>query len=601
MLENIRISPDSLAGLVSHYEKDIKNIYKKGRNNLRVRLKKQYLNYLLQVISEYSKAKTLFSQDEGEYIYDFYAPLNLKVSDEVFETPGISDLIKKGNFSIITAHGGSGKTVFMKHLLLGSLKESDKVPIFVELRKHDFKEKDLQDVLLHMLTLNGLEVDHDYLQKALEFGHFCILLDGYDELNQTVREGIANQIRELASRYPDNYLIVSSRPDDHLNGWDNFIQYHVASLDLDTAVKLIERLPAQLEDIKRPFIEDLKASLFDKHQSFLSNPLLLTLMLLTYREYGQIPGKITEFYQQAYYVLFQKHDALKQRFQRPRVSNLDMQDFSRVFSAFCLLTYDDSAFTFISPKAIEYLDQAKNIAKVENYESSCVLEDAIQAVSLLMKDGLYLTFVHRSFQEFFVAEFIRHQKDITKKYLINRFVKDSGRIAVLKLYYELDKDFVEENLFIPEIRSFLEEIGYSGKLGKRVYLRYLRTLYTFLESGPFRFKDKDEISVGLSRKSRPKLNTTMRLIESDTKFREILKLLNEKEARDSIFSYVEKENGFFYIKTDDLRMKDDLFNLFYRTESPFSPVKLLALVKYYEEMVLSNQRPSIITVLSAKD
>ena len=145
MDEESIISPDTLAGLMIHYEEVIKRIYKKGLNSLRVRLKKQYEDYLLRVISEYSKAKTLFSQDEGEYIYDFYAPLNLKVSDEVLETPGISDLIKKGNFSIITAHGGSGKTVFMKHLLLGSLKDSDRVPIFVELRKHDFEEKDLQD------------------------------------------------------------------------------------------------------------------------------------------------------------------------------------------------------------------------------------------------------------------------------------------------------------------------------------------------------------------------------------------------------------------------------------------------------------------------
>ena len=53
----------------------------------------------------------------------------------------------------------------------------------------------------------------------------------------------------------------------------------------------------------------------------------------------------------------------------------------------------------------------------------------------------------------------------------------------------------------------------------------------------------------------------------------------------SLFSYLEKEKRewVFFHKNDDLRMKDDLFNLFYRTEGPWSPIKLLALGKYYED------------------
>ena len=84
----------------------------------------------------------------------------------------------------------------------------------------------------------------------------------------------------------------------------------VQPLDLASAVELVRKLPFD-DPVKERFVADLHGGLFKSHESFLSNPLLLSIMLLTYSDIAHIPTKLSIFYTQAYESLFQKHDALK--------------------------------------------------------------------------------------------------------------------------------------------------------------------------------------------------------------------------------------------------------------------------------------------------
>jgi hypothetical protein len=55
-------------------------------------------------------------------------------------------------------------------------------------------------------------------------------------------------------------------------------------------------------------------------------------------------------------------------FQRERRTDLYIQDFGKVFAAFCLQTYEKREFSFSKIKALEYLDSAKTICGIK-YES----------------------------------------------------------------------------------------------------------------------------------------------------------------------------------------------------------------------------------------
>jgi len=117
--------------------------------------------------------------------------------------------------------------------------------------------------------------------------------------------------------------------------------------------------------------------LYEKHESFLANPLLLTIMLLTYGENAEVPAKLSIFYSQAYVALFNQHDARKGVFQRKRRSGLDIQTFSRVFAAFSLQCYEASKYEMPRSDALGYVERAKSFTGISVDEDAFV-DDALR-------------------------------------------------------------------------------------------------------------------------------------------------------------------------------------------------------------------------------
>jgi len=371
---------------------------------VRAKFERTYRTYLERVLQRYSRGKSFFVRSEPLPLYDFFVPLDLATQRRALHKPSANEVAAVSTHSIITGSGGSGKTMMMRHILISTIVGRSKTPIFLELRHLNQGEEGVRAALLRTLNANGLEIDDAYLEVALAAAHFSILLDGFDELQHSRRKGVAREIQQLGERYPGNWFVMSSRPDPELEGWGPFIQFHVQPLDLDRAVELVQKLPFD-DPVKEQFVGDLRAHLFARHESFLSNPLLLSIMLLTYSDVAHIPNKLCIFYNQAYESLFQKHDALKSGFQRERRSGLDIQDFGRVFSAFCIQSYEAREFSFSQSRALELLERGKKITNIA-YDSQALLDDALQAVCLLVEEGLEITFAHRSFQEYFAARFI---------------------------------------------------------------------------------------------------------------------------------------------------------------------------------------------------
>ena len=240
-------------------------------------------------------------------------------------------------------------------------------------------------------------------------------------------------------------------------------------------MELVQKLPFD-DPVKERFIDSLHNGLYEEHESFLSNPLLLSIMLLTFSDIAHIPSKLSIFYQQAYESLFQKHDALKGGFQRDRCTRLDIQDFERVFSAFCVQSYDQRQFSFTRSQALQCFDQARNISCLE-FDSEGVLQDSMQAVCLMIEDGLEIGFAHRSFQEFFVAKFISSSPPNIKGKLVERFARSGGGDAVLQLLFEIDHYAVEKHYLLPSINKIKTLVKFKRTIGVTHFLRYLEIMF----------------------------------------------------------------------------------------------------------------------------
>lgn len=446
--------------------------------SIQVTLKTAYTEYLKKVQGKYSKSKSFFIRHEPVDLYSYYVPTGIRCGTSTTDKPSFQNLIKTSKRIIILGSGGTGKSVLMKHLFLDCIKDKEYTPILIELRDLNSETKNLDDFVTQTLETFNFKISGDYVKKAKLAGHFCYFLDGYDEVSPSNKARLIRETLQLSKKFPQCPIILSSRPDDVFNGIEDFSIYLIQPLQLEAAIELVRKLPFD-EGTKIKFISDLSNGLFEKHKSFLSNPLLLSIMLLTYGEHAEIPSKLSIFYNQAYEALFQRHDAYKGGYGRARKTTLDIQDFAKVFSLFALQTYEKRLFKMPKTTCIDFIERCRTSLKFD-FKPEDYLSDLIGAACLLIEDGLEIAFSHRSFQEYFVARHISQSTPDIQVKLIDRYWKNMRQDNVMSLLLEINPELVERQLLIPQLEKLFSEIGVKRNIGITHTVSYFKKSYSNL-------------------------------------------------------------------------------------------------------------------------
>lgn len=445
---------------------------------LKLKLRNVYKEYLLKTKEKYSKSKSFFIRNESIDLYSYYVPTGIQCGKNTISNPKFASCTSTSKRIIITGTGGSGKSVLMRHLFLDCISQKKFVPIMIELRDLNIEDGSLDEKINDTLDTYGFQVDGDYVQKAKSAGHFCFFLDGYDEVNHSKRKKLIQQISKLSNKFSECPIFISSRPDEVFNGIDDFNIYRMLPLDINAASSLVKKLPFD-EDVKNKFSMALLDGLFEKHQSFLSNPLLLSIMLLTYGQNAEIPSKLSIFYNQAYEALFQRHDANKGGYSRARRTTLDIQDFSRIFSLLSLQTYEKRIFKMPRTDCLSYIEKSRDNLK-KQFQPEDYLIDLLSAACLLIEDGLEISYSHRSFQEYFVALQISTSSPDIQEQLIDRYWKNMTSDNVIYLLAEINPELVERVLIVPRLSTLFSEIGVKNKVGITHAAKYLKKAYKSL-------------------------------------------------------------------------------------------------------------------------
>ena len=467
--------------VASNLEKIIdlgRKAYGKVDEEIKLRLKLSYKQYLQRTREKYARSKSFFIRNESVDLYSYYVATGIQCGKSKIAKPKFSSCTEASKRIIITGTGGSGKSVLLRHLFLDCIAQKEYIPILIELRDLNSTELTLDKKIIDTLDTYGFETNSDYVQKAKSAGHFCFFLDGYDEVNHSIRKNLIKHISRISDKYKECPIFISSRPDEVFNGIEDFSIYRMLPLDLDRASTLVKKLPFD-EEIKSKFSEALVDGLFEKHESFLSNPLLLSIMLLTYGQNAEIPSKLSIFYNQAYEALFQRHDANKGGYSRSRRTDLDIQDFSRVFSLFSLQTYEKRVFKMSRTDCLRYIEKSRDNLK-KNFQSEDYLSDLLSAACLLLEDGLEVSYSHRSFQEYFVALQISYSAPDIQEQLINRYWVNMTSDNVIYLLSEINPELVERILVIPKLERLFNDIGVKNKVGITHAAKYLKKVYKSL-------------------------------------------------------------------------------------------------------------------------
>lgn len=453
-----------------------KSVWGKVDQSLSNSIRSAHLEYAVRVIERHSRAKTFLIRAAPVYLYDFYVPSSVECDGgRRVERVDLGALHSISNRVIVAGSGGSGKTILMKHLLLSALSDACRFPILIELKNLNDNERSLSDEIVDNLRSHGFDLDDNYIDKSIKEGVFVLLLDGFDEVQKSHRARLEREIRAI-SNSSKCQIVITSRNDTTLQSWSQFTVVNISRLTLEEACELVDKVNFD-SDVKGRFLQNLKGGLFNSHSFFLSNPLLLSIMLLTYGDSADIPRKLSSFYHQAYEALFHGHDALKSSFKRDRATDLDIYEFARLFSAFCMLTFDARAFRFSRTEAIKYVKKGAELAGFSKVSPDGFIDDARQAVCMLIEDGLDLAFIHRSFQEYFAARFISEASEDLKKRLVERVTKNSGVSFsldnVVELLHEMAPDCVERYFIIPGLESFFGDFA-GRKISRSFWLEKMK-------------------------------------------------------------------------------------------------------------------------------
>ena len=461
-------------------------LYASFRTNLsitRAQFESAFQRYSDMTMRRCSFVRTLYSTQEPIELEDIYVPPGFMIQQEHFPRSDKrideNDLIYK--FAqcerlIVKGNGGCGKTVFLKKLWLSRFKNpSGRLPILVELRRLN----EMQNPDLFALCRNELQADIVFKDIAFEelcrIGRFEFILDGFDEIVKEKRNEITRQILDIAERFPKCPILVSGREDDRFISWGPFVTYSVAPLTKKEAVQLIRKVPFERE-IKNKFCALIEDSYYDKHRSFLSNPLLAVMMMMTYRRNGSVSDKVTQFYNDAFQTLLSWHDGTKEAFVRERALGRD--SIRPVFSTFCLISYYDQIFEFSEDLVRTYIKKALKYHRMEDNLDD-VLRDFCETVNLLQKDGLYYVFVHRSFQEYFAAECAMQVVSGSAREFLEDFAMRK-RDSTFSMCYEIHPELVYDFYLVSRISKY-EESEFCHELRKRAPRGFSSRMTEYIE------------------------------------------------------------------------------------------------------------------------
>lgn len=466
--------------------------------------------YLRNAEEKYSTMKTLLYNDEPKKFYSFYVcnrirfrgpdsnvegqptyPLNMQFIDDAT----IDKIRKVSRFAIIIGTGGLGKSMMMRHLMLNAIANFDDMkcfPVFVPLKDFDESADSLLEYVYSKIGVFDDSLSKEQFELMLTHGLCLLLLDGLDEIGAGSVKRFERELEALTDKYSGNMFILSSRPFQSFVSYERFSLLRLMPFNPRQAMQLVDRLEFRPDEpaIKVKFLAALEKTLFRTHRSFTENPLLLTIMLLTFEQYAEVPVKMHVFYREAFEVLAKRHDASKGAYKRALRTGLSVDAFADYFAELCFRSYNDEKFEMTAEEFDGYFHQlkARTVANDKKTTASDFREDLCSNLCLMFFEGNSYHFTHRSFQEYFCALFFSKQKDKFIAKLGDFFEKHQRRMfgdRTFYMLYDMVTEKVEEYIFLPFLTSLLDECNKAD--GYWTFLEAMYPQITYSSEDEYRF------------------------------------------------------------------------------------------------------------------
>jgi hypothetical protein len=463
-------------------------------------LQQTFSNRLLEYqVEEYKRnyySKTILHRAEPKPLNEFYQPLfisqaDIKGSTKRISTSSAKKLLNKYNYITIIGNAGSGKSTIVKYLFTNCYTEGFKIPIKVELRYlNEFKGTINDYIFNEIFQFQKLGFSSSIIDRLLSSDSFVFFLDGYDELNSSIKSITTKNIDSFVQKYPGNKYVITSRPYTSIDLLPLFTNFYVCDLEMSEIGAFVKKqIPSNENELAEKIIKAINKAENRSYRTFLSNPLLLSMFILTFQSYSDIPQKRSEFYDQVFDTLFSIHDSVsKLAYVREKLSGLSKDQFEEILQLFSFLSFFEEKFLFPSNYLTDKLDIIKSKKKNLSFDNDRFIEDLQVAIGILNKEGLDYTFPHRSLQEYFAASYISKVSDENKKLLYEKLKREIelnlGSLMAKDHFYgllaEIDYNNLCLNVSIPFIQGVFDELQAITEITDEIaYVYYGKLLLPF--------------------------------------------------------------------------------------------------------------------------
>lgn len=488
---------------IQEFAKSLKLSYKE----IMIPRGEHFEEYFYRAYKKYSIINTLVFKNEQRLIKDLYIPLTVWREDthsrkteniKISEYPKQSiELYKR---ILITDTAGMGKSTLTKFLFLNVIDNGLGIPIYIEMRRLSKQHTVLEEISDQINSLTK-QIDTRLLLDFIQTGGFVFFFDGYDEISLDDRAAVTTDVQEFISKANNNCFIMTSRPEQALSCFGDFMQFSIKALSRKESFELLRRYDNQGITSKK-LIEELKTGDYEMISEFLQNPLLVSLLFAAYDFKQTIPLKKHIFYRQVYDAYFDSHDLSKgDSYTHEKKSQLDIDDFDRVLRYVGFKCTKCQRIEFEKDALLSIIDEAKDFCSDLSFSSSDFLSDLLSSVPLFCKDGQLYRWVHKSLQEYFAAQFIykdsKKNQDAILCALYNSDNLDKY-INLLDIYYDIDNWGFRKNIIKPFCETYVkyyEESYFVNpmieqlKIIERIGLLFLRDVYldnvSRIEDDPF--------------------------------------------------------------------------------------------------------------------
>ncbi|MDZ5764708.1 NACHT domain-containing protein [Stenotrophomonas maltophilia] len=455
--------------------------YLRGMNSKRSETQLKFrLSKYAKIIENKTRYVSTFASTSGLVAFDeLYEPLRIRPSQTkkhflIDSYP--SELFRESRCIALTDDAGMGKSTLAKYIVRRAIVERKGIPLLIELRRLRSGQS-IMSCLSDELAGGAVNsAEGEALVGLFERGNFIFVLDGFDEIEESLRPAVVDEVNSISARFQFCYFMLTSRPEYSVSLFPAFMQAEIVKLSRDQANSLIERCDAERGIAKILISRVDEANVSD----FLGNPLLVTLLYRAFDYRNSVPPKRTIFFRQVYDALFQDHDLAKgDAFSRKKECGLDSEDFHKLLRALGFETFRCGRVSYGHDELMSFIDKAVGRSGF-SVEPRKVLQDVLKAVPIFQKDGLEFRWSHKSFQEYFASQCILSDMGDLRSSIIERMFSSpevSRYREVFRFFGEFDVGLIRELCIFPLLKELDEfAAGFDYKLASlhfAVYVYYI--------------------------------------------------------------------------------------------------------------------------------